>query len=388
MAGEILGPSIELPPIKTLVITLESLRVDNQSEEAKIGIGEYERHASNGDLVAGEACGDSKTTLPLPEQTVFLRSISNGGPKDYGVFRHPKVGKAVAVTHVDGDTLEIGKMPTGCAGLREKQKSRTQSEGVVEGLSYYVHNNIAHPDPVVQALVTANEIFKKSGKPALATVQDHLTTKIYPVGVFLPNQAPNAAINLVDLAVKYDPESIYANLIPTLKDSDIPDMFREFLDAANAQMRSLLMNYSNFKETQKVSNPRFIVLSTEPRSLRIRYPKTMSRPGIAFKMHLPRERLESGTISINPSVLRDIINQVEYPFGHAADHFGKPGESFEDTDIFLIETGDWDVSYQLAEELDKVKPVKKWLSQDRHQIWVAKTEEGITTRMELLKPSA
>lgn len=189
-------------------------------------------------------------------------------------------------------------------------------------------------------------------------------------------------VDLMELAVKYDPALIYADLIPTLKDSAIPDIFREFLDAANAQMRNLLVNYSNFREMQKVSNPRMIVLSTEPRSLRIRYPKTMSRPGIAFKMHLPRERLEAGTISINPSVLRDIMNQVGYPFSHAADHFDQPGESWADTDIFLIETGDWDVSNQLAGDVAREKSVKKWRAQDGHQIWVARTEEGITTRIE------
>lgn len=382
MLGEVPGSPIELPPIKTLVITTESLRIDNQSAEARKGLDGYERHASNGELMAGEACGDPKTVLPLPEQTVFLRSISQGGPKDYGLFRSPKVGIGIAVSHVRGDTIEVGKMPTGCAGLKEKQESKRDQSGEIEGLAYYVENNIAHPDPVVQALVTARRIHRESGKPSLAAVQDHLTTKIYPVGVFMADTDYRSKVDLMELAIKYDPALIYADLIPTLKDSAIPDIFREFLEAANTQMRNLLMNYSNFKEMQKVSNPRMVVLSTEPRSLRIRYPKTMSRPGIAFKMHLPRERLESGTISINPGVLRDIMNQVGYPFGHAADHFGKPGESFEDTDIFLIETGDWDISNQLAEDVAKERHVKKWRAQDGHQIWVARTEEGITTRIE------
>lgn len=167
MSGEVPGQSAELPPIKNLVITHEGLRIDNQSEEAKKGIDEYERHASNGELIAGEACGDPRSVIPLPEQTAFLRSISQGGPKDYGLFRSSKVGIGIAVSHVDGDTIEVGKMPTGCEGLRAKQESKKGQSGEIEGLAYYVQNNIAHPDPVVQALVTARRIHRESGKPRL-----------------------------------------------------------------------------------------------------------------------------------------------------------------------------------------------------------------------------
>lgn len=389
MIGEVPREPVELEPIETRKISIAILREDNQSKEADEGRKNYEAAAANGQLIAGEACGDPKTSIPLPHKTVFLRSISLSGPKDYRLFADPKIGLAAAVAHIKGTTVERGKMPTGCAGLEEKLKSMGNTEEA-QGLAYYVRNNIVHPDPIVQALVTARRIHRESGKPALAAVQDHLTTRIYPVAVFLGGTDYKSAPDLIDLAIKYDPAMLYEDGIPTLKDSDIPDIFREFLDAANAQMKHLLANYSNFREMQEVSNPRMVILSTEPRSLRVRYPQTMSRPGIAFKMHLPRERLESGTISIKSSVLQDIRNQVQYPFSHAIEHFGLADQSFSKTDIFLIEAPEFEIAEDLGRTLAEEPPVKEWLQRtnpftnQRHQMWVAQSKEGITGKIEPL----
>lgn len=381
MTAEMPTQSVELPPIEALVIAPDSLRTDNQSKEADSLRSEYERYAANGELIGEEACGDARTILPLPQKAVPIRSISTAGLKDYAIFRDPKIGLAVAITHFSGDTLKVGKMPTGCGGLGAKQSVEGLKD---EGIGYYVKNNIVHPDPIVQALVTARRIFRESGKPTLAAVQDHLTTKLYPVAVFLTPIDYKSSVDLVELAIKYDPNSIYAGLIPTLKDSDIPEAFREFLDAANAQMKGLLVNYSNFKEVERVQNPRMVVLSTEPRSMRVRYPQTASRPGIAFKLHLPRERLGSGKISIKQNVLRDVVNQAEYPFVHASEHFGDPNKDFSKTDIFLVETGDIDLSNQIATRISEEEWMKKWLSQNSHQIWIAQTQEGITSRIETI----
>lgn len=379
MAGEIPTIPKELPPIKSIPLSPDLLWQDNRSQKANDMRENYERNAASGLLIGEEACGDARTILPLPEKAVPIRSISTAGPKDYGVFRDPKIGLAVAITHFSGDTLEIGKMPRGCGGLGAKFAVEQLSS---EGIGNYVRSNIVHPDPIVQALVTARRITKESGKPSLAAVQDHLTTKLYPIAVFLTPVDYKSHVDLIDLAIKYDPEIIYADLIPTLKESDIPDIFREFLDAANNQMKNLLMGYVNFKENQKVQNPRMVVLSTEPRSMRVRYPTTAERPGIAFKLHVPRERLESGKISINPAVLDDIVEQAQYPFEHSANHYGDPSEDFSETDIFLVETGDIDVSSQIVNRIVREKWMQKWLSQQGHGIWIAETNEGITTRIE------
>lgn len=379
MLNEVPGKAIELPPIESIPLSPDILRLDNRTPLADNLRGAYEANAGNGSLIGVEGCGDARAILPLPEMSVPIRSISTAGPKDYGIFRDTKIKYAVVVTHISGDTLEVGKMPTGCGGLTAKLSVEELSN---EGIGSYIKNNIVHPDPIVQALVTANRIVKESGKPTLAAVQDHLTTKLYPIAVFSTPIDYKSYVDLVGLMVKYDPEQIYANLIPTLKDSDIPDVFKEYLEAANSQMRTLLMNYANFKENQRVQNPRMVVLSTEPRSMRLRYPTTSSRPGFAFKLHVPRQRLESGRIAINPEVLEGIVKQAQYPFEHSADHNNHPEKDFSKTDIFLVETGDIDVSNQIVKRLAQEKWMQKWLSQKDHEIWIGETNEGITSRIE------
>lgn len=371
---------IELVPIESIPLSPDLLRLDNRSSKANDLRKAYETAAANGQLIGVEACGDARTILPMAERSVPIRSISTAGPKDYGIFRDPKIGLAVAVTHFNGDTLEVGKMPTGCGGLAGKLSAEQLSE---EGIGNYIRNNIVHPDPIVQVLVTADRIIRESGKPTLAAVQDHLTTRLYPIAVLTSPIDYKTPVDLISLIVKYDPSLLYENLIPTLKDGDIPEIFRGFLDAANNQMRKFLMDYSNFKENERVQNPRMVVLSTEPRSMRVRYPFIMERPGIAFKLHVPRKKLESGKIVINPEVLEDIVEQAQYPFEHAVEHFGDPSKDFSKTGVFLVETGDIEVSKQIAERVKQEPWMQKWISQDDHEIWLAQTDEGITTRIEL-----
>ena len=274
-------------------------------------------------------------------------------------------------------------MPTGCGGLGAKDKAlKDKKPAAIKGISYYIDNNISHPDPLIQALLSANKITRDTGKPSLAVAQNHRIGKIFPVGAFMPGDIPTFAVNTIDLFSKYNPQNIYEKGIPELKKKDIPDVFSEFLAASEAQVKDLLLNYPNLKEMLKVQNPRMIVLSTEIISAKVRYPKIASFPGILFKLHLPRFKDQNGKLGVKPEILEEICNQVEYPVQHAVDNFGKPNEAFSKTDRLLIETEDITLSRDIATKLAEEEWMKKWMTLKDHQVLIAQTQEGISQIIE------
>lgn len=372
---------------ENIVITRDTLLADNHSKAADNLRAEWMENKRAGSLYALDACGDARVRLTKPEKYVTLKSIAAGGVTEKSIIASAGIKFAVVASHFDGGIFALGHMPTGCGGLGAKDEAlKGKNPTPIKGIGYYIAKKIHHPDPLIQALLSANKITKETKKPSLAVAQNHRNGRIFPFGAFSPGQNPICDVNLIDLFSKYDPEEIYAKGIPELERRRIPDVFKDFLDACDAQVKEMTLNYPNLTEMLKVQNPRMIVLSTEIMSAKIRYPGIADFPGILFKVHLPR--IKNGTdVSIDPEKLEDVVNQIEYAIPQAVDHFGKPNESFSNTDRFLIETDDIELSRKVALRLAEEEWMKKWITLKDHQVLIAQTQEGITQLIEDFVPA-
>lgn len=372
---------------ESIVISPEALLADNHSEKADELRRKWMENKKAGNLYLLGACGDARVRFPKPERYATLKSIAAGGHIESKILTSAGIEFAVVASHFDGEIFVPGHMPTGCGGLGAKDKALKEKKPTpIKGIGFYIARKIDHPDPLIQALLSANKITKETNKPSLAVAQNHRNGKIFPFGVFLPGQNPICDVNLIDLFSKYNPEAIYAKGIPELERRLIPDVFKDFIDACDAQVKELLLNYPNLREMLRVQNPRMIVLSSEIMSAKIRYPEIANFPGILFKVHLPR--IKNGTeVSIDPEKLEDVVNQIEYPITHAVDNFDKLNESFSNTDRFLIETDNIELSRKVALRLAEEEWMKKWLALPEHQILIAQTQEGISNMIEDFVPA-
>ncbi len=370
-------------PRLDFVITPETLLADNATPEARRLRDEWGRNRERKNLWAIVACGDARLLIPRPDNIISVRSIAAAGKKERQIFEDQGIKLIVVMSHVDGDTIVHGKQPTGCGGLAAKEQTLNDGhEKPIEGLQHYIDNNIDHPDPTIQALVSAQKITKETGKPSLAVIQNHRTGAIYPFAVFTEDcQIISSDMDLISLMHEYDERKIYANGIPKLPTIIIPEIFKEFMEANDQYSEHMLRQYPNLKDMQRVQNPRMVVISSKLPSIRTRYPDTAKYPGVLFKLHLPREK-NGSQIKISTAAQREIIAQAQYPIQRAVENFGEPQKPFANTDRFLIETSDIEASIELAKELAKKPWMREWLTLEKHLILVAQNQEGASNRIE------
>lgn len=373
---------------ENIVISPETLFADNQSEKAKKLSLAWEENRRQGNLWGIVTCGDARIMTPCPERLISVRSIATAGTKEVKIFSDKGLKFVVVMSHVDGDTIETGKRPKGCGGLGAKEEALNGNhEKPIAGIQYYIDNNIEHPDPVIQAFISAREIRNTTGKPSLAVIQNHRTGKVYPFAVFFKDyQTVSKNLDGIDLK-EYSPAKIYAEGLPILPDEAIPDMFKEFINANTQQVNEILIKYPNFKDVQKVQNPRLVVISSKLPSVRIRYPETTDVPGFVFKLFLSREKERPGKIAISANALRETIGQAQYPLEHAVHNFGQLDKPFSKTDRVLIETSDINVSRFVAQKLADNPWMKEWLVLPDHRLLVAQNIEGVSNIIEDFAPA-
>lgn len=370
---------------ENVLITAETLLSDNQSVRAKELSLAWEKNHHEGNLWAIVTCGDARTSSPVSsDKSITIRSIATAGTKEKRIFASPGVKGTVVMSHIDGDTVRAGLRPTGCGGLGAKEESLNGNgeKGAIEGIGYYIENRIEHPDPVLQAFISAREIRNTTGKPSLAVIQDHRTGRIYPFAAFGEDyQVVAKELDGIELA-EYAPQKLYADGLPVLQASIIPSIFQEVLQSSAEQVEDMLRKYPNLREMLKVQNPRVVAISSKLPSMKIRYPETMDFPGLAFKLFLPREKEGPGKIEIPPTAQREIIGQAQYPLEHAAENFGQADKPFSKTNRVFIETSSIDVSKALADELSRKDWMQKWLLLPDHKILVAQNIEGVSNIIE------
>jgi len=372
----------------------KSLDTDNKSPEARRLSKEWGENRDHEKLRVIITCGDARVLIPNPERTISMRSINLGGKKERNILESKGVGLIVAMAHYDGETFVNGETPEGCGGAAAKKKSvESNSHGATEGLQYYIENDIAHPDPIVNAFLTAYKLAKemrvaknqKNRIPILVAIQDHRSGKVLPIAVFNDNGVDKLSqdVDWMELANKFDKAKFYANGIPTLPESEISDeRIKDYLDSNREYMAEMLRAYPDLRDIQEIQNPRIIAISSKLPSFRTRYPETAKYPNSVFRLHMPREKDGEKPMPIAPSAKKKIFEQIEYPVSHAIENFGKPGQAFSDTDRIIIETSDINVSKDLAADLVAQPYMKEWLKLDDHKIIVIQNKEGISNVIE------
>lgn len=336
------------------------------------------------------ACSDARLAIPF-ERSISVRTIATGGPKDpyERLVNSRGVESIVVLAHHGGDTVQPGQKPNGCGGLGAKETINSITDSKQKtGIYRYLENDVQHPDVIIQAWVSAGRIAEHTNKPVLAATQDHLDGKAYPLAVFLNRgEEIRTKLKMADmLEGQYHPSEIYRYGIPTLSLDKLPEVFQRFMEENLVQVAEAQAKYPDLRERQKVQNPSMVVLSTDIRSMRIRYPTTSQTPGTLFKLNIPREKV--GTkINISLEDLERSLDQAQYPIEHAVGNFGYPAKPFSKTNKILIETGSMDLSSELARRLTDQSWTQEWLHLPDHYIIVARTQAGRTHSIEQFVPA-
>lgn len=367
-----------------LKITKIDLFNDNHSEEAGKAREIWNEKRKEGKLRGFARCSDAR--LKTVGESISVGSVAAVANPIPSVVSDRSLESLTALSHIDGDEIIPGKMPTGCGGHEAKERigDTPQQEGIGRWIS-----GMASKDPAIQAIVTAEKLaYASDGKPVLAAIQDHLNYTIYPVAFFQLDKGQMRSISSVrnEDILKHNPKRIYENGIPTIDEGHLPDVLAEMLEDNRREAQSILAKYPDLKRLQKVLRPRMILFSTDIRSVRVKYPKTSLPPGSVFKVHIPTEKISDGYRRIDESALTDSLNQLEYPIDHAVKNHEDTTLPFSNTDRVIIETGDFDLSISLAKEALKKPWMKKWLRLNDRRILVVQTNSGVVNVIDEFSP--
>lgn len=362
-----------------LIVTPKSLYEQNHSSEAKLLRTQWEAVRINGKLIAYYRCSDARLK-PAGIGAVSWGSIAGADEPDTKFATSRGTQGSVALGHFDGDTVIQGEMPTGCGGLLVKREVGTQKNHT--DAKKFVAETVKHEDVLIQSLLSAENVAILSNKPAIAAVQDHLTLQMHPIALFLPKGEgvvqTIGKVRVRDIVDKnYDPRRLYANGIPTIDISILPEMFQEILLQNLKDMQDVNSKYPDLRKLQKIQNPKAIFWSTDIRSARVKYPILSAPPGSIFKVIMPREKIE-GNVSIQEDDIKKCLEQLSYAIKYAINNSNDPSGSFSDTKDLIIETGSIDESIHLARRAMEEPWMKEWakLGEDR-RITVVQSVGGI-----------
>ncbi len=379
------------PRQKDLLITPDSLWQDNHSLAADANREGYDQARMRGELIAYYRCSDARIKPP-GKFAISWGSIAAANEPISQMASHKGIQASVALAHFDGDTAQPGMVPNGCGGLAAKEQMENDGSKK-EGIGSYIEETVAHPDVVIQAWISAEKIASLSGKPTLAAAQDHLDLTIYPLALFIPakndmSMSVTTAIGIRNIIQgQYNPKEIYARSVPTIDEKNLPDFFVEIFEQNRKDQKEIHLNYPNLRELQKVQKPRMVLVSTDIRSARVRYPKLSSVPGSIFKVHMPREKTD-GVVTISSTDTEKTVNQLQYPLEHAVKNYTDQSKPFSNTDRLIIETGNLELSRRITQRTMKETWMRDWIDLPDRKIIIIQTIGGVTNAIEYFKPNA
>lgn len=359
------------------LITPGTLYQDNRSEKAHDNVTDWDLNRLDGLHIVTATCADARIEVPMDKNTERIHTIAVGGPKSpyENLLKGRNVRAAVALAHHDGDTAVIGQMPTGCGGLGAKAEIKTNGRKKTKGVEVYIDRDIYHEDVILQACVSAFEIAELTDKPVLAATQDHLTGEIHPLLAFWTNNssrftACNRLVSITELLdpAKYNPAKIYQEGLPCLTTQDLPKALQEYMEANQREVDMLHEKYPDFRQMQKTQNPETIMLTTDIRPTRLKYPTLFEKPGSFFRLTIPRIKNSSGEdigIEFSEEELQRLFEQVQYP----VDHFDKVKN-------IIIETPSLEWSTKIGEALVEESFMEKWVEKFGSQILALETRGG------------
>lgn len=392
------GGTVEVLPERSLIIERDSIEItpdtlldDNHSQQSLALTKEWREKRDGGDLIIEDPCGDARPITARPQDILRLPSIAASGSIEpfYSAYVGSQSKAIIEKPHYSKFLFVPGKIPMGCGGNGAKQTMMRDGKDSVEGdIGNYVAENIPHADVIINSIFRAQNLAQITDKPILASAQDHITGEVKPLAWF--QKTPRDTIEY-DTAISlnwlfsdnYDPAKIYENGIPELDRNRLPDVFQQRLNEYDKYIEQLQEEFPDLEDTQRVQNPKTIVLSTNIKPLGIRYPRIFGLPGSAFETRFGRERTE-GEDSLQEDSLREGLNQTHYPILHSVLNHGDDTKDFSKTIRVLIETSDLNLSLNLACELADKPWMQKWMDLPNHKIIVAQARGGETTKAQYL----
>lgn len=362
------GP--EGPRQESLIITPDSLMQDNHTPFAQQRREEFESARIGGALIGVDRCSDARVSVI--GNSISVGSISAAETPTLNLAKDRGLAAWMSLSHFD------------CGGSKAKQKIGDEPQN--GGIEKYVAEKIAHPDPIIQTIITAEEIASLSEKPVLAAVQDHLDHTIYPIAYFQMEDGQMTSVSAVRTRdiLKYNPDRIYEAGIPTIGERSMPNVFRQLLDQNRRDVQKTLAQYPNLREMQEVQKPRMVMFSTDIRSAKIKYPNISAVPGSMFKVFVPRQKVD-GDINILDEDLLNSLNQLQYPISQAVANADSPDMPFSNTDRLIIETGNLSLSRSLAQKAMEQEWMQDWFNLPDRQIILVQTLAGIISAAEQLE---
>lgn len=371
-------------------ITPEALIEDNHSLKSRELTDQWRENRDSGNLIIEEPCSDARPPEAVSQNITRIPSIAASGSIEpyYRIYTGPQSKGIILKPHYSKLLFTPGQIPRGCGGSGAKEQMMLNGEESVEGdIGRYVAK-LPHADPLINALYKSQTIANFVDKPVLATAQDHISGEVKPFAWF--QRTPRGTIEFQSavplnwlFANNYSPEIIYAEGIPELKRQDLPEVFRERLAEYDAYNDELHHNFEDFEESQKVQNPKTIILSTNIKPRKILNPVIFGLPGSVFEVRAERNRFE-GEDTVNDESLREALNQIHYPIAHSVKNHENNAKDFSKTNRVLIETSDIDLSLQLACELSEKLWMRQWMQLPNHRILVSQARGGRITKAEYL----
>lgn len=359
-----------------LSINAGNLWTDNHSQRAEENRAIFDEKTAKGELIALDGCSDPRMWTP---GDISVRNVA-GAMEPPPMVASSKGAKLWnSASHFDGETVTNGTTPRGCGGLATKAALGGKRIETL-GIERYASQKIPHPDPIIQAVRTAESIAVMSGKPTLATAQDHLTLRLFPLAYFIYQDGEELSRSAIPRRYlhedNYDPRMIYVDGIPFLKPGNVPDIFHELLERNRQQARDTLALYPDLRDIQKVIDPRIVYITTDIRSARVKLPKYASVPGTMFKIHLAREGAGSSVV-VTRTDLEAAIDQLSYPITHSLGNQDDSSKPFHHTDTLIIETEYMPESRRIAKNILRISWVKDWLKLPGRKVIIVQSNDGI-----------
>ena len=380
-------PNIERIIAEPIIITPDSIWEDNYSPESQAGLATHDALRKAGRLTGRRRCPDARVEDLIPEETADMSYIAASG--DFDSYKRLYDSSAfmdfIALGHYAGNTLGVGKAPTGCGGLAARAVIDSGKALDLKDVQAYAERCIPHPDVLVNTFLSASETSKRTDKDVLAAVQNHLDGSIVPFAFFSGrNSQYVSSINPDLLLHEYNPAEIYKlGYIASIPDSTLPAHLQHIVSEYRKRQMAMIIANPDYAAGQEANNPFVIYFSTDFRSPKLKVPKLAKTQNSIFLLNVPRTRI-GDSIDIDEVALNNVIDQTEYPIAHAVKNKDKPGKSFSRTKTLYVETGSMDVSRDIVRRIQE----RPWMAAWDGQIIISKIRSGVIQDIAQLRPAA
>jgi hypothetical protein len=291
-----------------------ALYLDNHSYRAVQAARRWDKAVASGDRPWIITCCDARVILP---ESRVIPSIAAGQDHErYVNLMNQTPG--LVLTHFDGSTLRDNGLPSGCGG-QDARRSMSSSDECNGALESFIAG-VAHYDPIINAVQTAQELKTSVSTPIVAAAQDHLTGETFPLAVFA-----------------HDTQVIHPHISPDY----LPRVVGKALLELDERVKTVIQYLGQYEEAptleqyQKVQNPHTIRLTSSPRPASVLYPNVFTDlPNQVFTVHAPYPPEDT---ALSLETINAMVAQAQYPITHALEHWEDPAKSFSRLRNMIIE---------------------------------------------------